>query len=387
MLIDAPALYRDLSIRNNLKLQGRVLGDLPKGRIGKLMKALHITPRDTGNRSVGGCPAGLKMKCAIAMAMLPFPRLLLLDEVFGGLDTDDSALFRDLAEAEMAERPMALLITGQFFSELYPFATDYLLLQKGKITRTYTREELQARIPEDLHRSQELEDAFRNSGPAGAAVYMRTPKVKGQPETAVLQDDPKTQYENIIDVFWACSPYYFRWILASNQGLLVIPLVFVIMFLARDFPNRVFNDSLYIGKRRRDVFWAKTLFYFLLAFLVSLVGILLLTVVYAGGAFRYLPAGYVWSRMAIHALMDACLMAVPFLLAFLLRNTVLTGFVTALYCVLIRYTNVIWPAAVKADKAIWAQGTFPLTPTLVCLGLLVVCVGVSRVLFEKQDLK
>lgn len=227
----------------------------------------------------------------------------------------------------------------------------------------------------------------RNSGPAGAAVYMRTPKVKGQPETAVLQDDPKTQYENIIDVFWACSPYYFRWILASNQGLLVIPLVFVIMFLARDFPNRVFNDSLYIGKRRRDVFWAKTLFYFLLAFLVSLVGILLLTVVYAGGAFRYLPAGYVWSRMAIHALMDACLMAVPFLLAFLLRNTVLTGFVTALYCVLIRYTNVIWPAAMKADKAIWAQGTFPLTPTLVCLGLLVVCVGVSRVLFEKQDLK
>lgn len=227
----------------------------------------------------------------------------------------------------------------------------------------------------------------RNSGPAGAAVYMRTPKVKGHPETAVLQDDPKTQYENIIDVFWACSPYYFRWILASNQGLLVIPLVFVIMFLARDFPNRVFNDSLYIGKRRRDVFWAKTLFYFLLAFLVSLVGILLLTVVYAGGAFRYLPAGYVWSRMAIHALMDACLMAVPFLLAFLLRNTVLTGFVTALYCVLIRYTNVIWPAAVKADKAIWAQGTFPLTPTLVCLGLLVVCVGVSRVLFEKQDLK
>jgi ABC-2 type transport system ATP-binding protein len=161
MLVDGPALYRDLSIRNNLKLQGRVLGDLPKGRIGKLMKALRITPRDTGNRSVGGCPAGLKMKCAIAMAMLPFPRLLLLDEVFGGLDTDDSALFRDLAEAEMAERPMALLITGQFFSELYPFATDYLLLEKGKITRTYTREELQARIPEDLHRSQELEDAFK----------------------------------------------------------------------------------------------------------------------------------------------------------------------------------------------------------------------------------
>ena len=101
------------------------------------------------------------MKCAIAMALLPFPRLLMMDEVFGGLDTDDSALFRDLIAGEMAERPMAVLITGQFFSELYPFATDYLLLEKGRILRSYTREALQARIPEDLHRAQELEDAFK----------------------------------------------------------------------------------------------------------------------------------------------------------------------------------------------------------------------------------
>ena len=161
MLIDAPALYRDLSIRNNLKLQSRILGGLPKGRIGSMMKALAITPRDTGNRTVGGCPNALKLKCAIAMAMLNFPSLVMLDEVFGGLDTDDSALFRDLAEKEMADRPMSLLITGQFFGELYPFATDYLLLEKGKIVKTYTREELEARIPEDLHRTTELEEAFK----------------------------------------------------------------------------------------------------------------------------------------------------------------------------------------------------------------------------------
>ena len=227
----------------------------------------------------------------------------------------------------------------------------------------------------------------KNSGPAGAAAYMRTPKVKGHPETAILQDDPKTQYENIIDVYWACSPYYFRWILAGNKGLLVIPLIFVVMFLARDFPNRVFNDSLYIGKRRREIFWGKTLFYFLLAFLISLAGILLLTIVYAGGVFRTLPAGYVWSRMLLHALVDTCIMAVPFLLAFLLRNTVLTGIVTALYCVLIRFTNAVYPAVLKADTAAWEQGVFPALMLVVNLAVLAVCVAASRILFEKQDLK
>ena len=225
------------------------------------------------------------------------------------------------------------------------------------------------------------------TSPDGAAARMRLPRVKNQPDTAVLQDEPGTKYENLIEVYWACSPHYFRWVLASNQGLMVIPLIFVVMFLARDFPSRVFNDSLYIGKRRREVFWGKTLFYFLLAFLVSLAGILLLTLVYANAVFRFLPAGYVWSRLLLHAFVDTCLMAVPFLLAFLTRNPVITGVLSALYGVLIRYTNVVYPAALKADMHTWEQGSFPAAMTLICLAILVVCVAVSRILFEKRDLK
>ncbi len=226
------------------------------------------------------------------------------------------------------------------------------------------------------------------TSPAGAAARMRLPRDKNDPESIVLRDDPQTAvYENLIEVYWACSPYYFRWVLASNQGLMVIPLVFVVMFLARDFPNRVFNASLYVGKRRREVFWGRTLFYFLLAFAVSLIGILLLTAVYASAVFRILPAGYVWSRILLHAFVDTCLMAVPFLVAFITRNPVVTGVISALYGVLIRYTGIIYPAAMKADITAWEQGAFPLAILLVNLAVLVVCVAVSAVLFEKQDMK
>ena len=218
------------------------------------------------------------------------------------------------------------------------------------------------------------------TSPSGAASYMRM--------QGVLDDDKDTaEYNELIEVYWACAPHYFRWILASNKGLLAIPLIFVVVFLVRDFPSRVFNASLYIGKRRREVFWGKTLFHFLLAFAVSLVGVLLLTLVYASAVFRTLPAGYVWSRLLLHAFADTCLMAVPFLIAFLTRNTVVTGFISALYCVLIRFTGIIYPAALKSDPAAWAQGTFPLAMTLICLGVLVVCVVISAVLFEKKELK
>ena len=156
-LVGEPALIRDLSIRGNLHYQSRLLGTVPKGRISTLMKALEITPRDTGSRSIGGCPAALKLKCAIAVALLNSPELLLLDNVYSGLDTDSTVLFRTLIETEMQLRPMAVLMTGNFASEHYPLATDYLLLQGGKIVSHITKEDIMAALPDEQPRSAELE--------------------------------------------------------------------------------------------------------------------------------------------------------------------------------------------------------------------------------------
>lgn len=156
-LIGEPALIRDLSIRGNLQYQSRILGTVPKGRISTLMKALEITPRDTGSRTIGGCPAALKLKCAIALSLLNEPELLILDSVYSGLDTDNSILFRKLIESEVQLRPMAILMTGNFPSEHYPLATDYLLMKNGKIVSHITKDDITAALPEEDIRSAELE--------------------------------------------------------------------------------------------------------------------------------------------------------------------------------------------------------------------------------------
>ena len=160
-LVDAPQLYGDLSIVNNMLLQSRVRGAVDKKRIGRLLRALKIAPRDIGRRTAGGCPATVKMRLGIAMAFLGAPRLLLLDEVYSGLDTDDSALLETLIREEMEERSMSLLITGQFFSELFPFATDYAFLDKGRIIARYTREQLQEKLPEEISKPNEYEAFYQ----------------------------------------------------------------------------------------------------------------------------------------------------------------------------------------------------------------------------------
>ena len=163
LLVDEPALWHDLSVAGNLEMQGRLLGKPDRKRMGKLMKALEILPRHTGRRRIGSCPQSIKLRTAAAMALLGAPKLLLLDELYAGLDSDDARLMDALLKAETEERQMAVLLTGSHLPLLWLTATDFLLLDKGRIRAQYTKEDLAARLPEEpdgsalLHLQEELE--------------------------------------------------------------------------------------------------------------------------------------------------------------------------------------------------------------------------------------
>ena len=146
MLVDEPALWTELSVAGNLETMGRILGKPDRKRMGKLMKALELLPRQTGRRSAGSCPASVKLRLGVAMALLGSPRLLMLDNIFAGLDSDDALRVVELLASETAEREMATLVTSPFLAALWPLATDYLFLHGGRIAGKYTKEDLAARI-------------------------------------------------------------------------------------------------------------------------------------------------------------------------------------------------------------------------------------------------
>lgn len=169
MLVGEPAICRELSVANNLEIQARIVGKVDKRRLGKLMKALALLPRQTGNRSAGSCPASIRVRLGTALALVGSPKLLLLDEPFSGLDSDDSIRLRELLEAECAERKMTVLMTSAFFAEVWDSATDFLVLDGGKLTAVYTKDELRSKMPAGEMKSGELE-AFFQSLRKGEAV-------------------------------------------------------------------------------------------------------------------------------------------------------------------------------------------------------------------------
>lgn len=162
MMVGEPAICGELSIANNLEMQCRITGKPNKRRIGKLMKGLGILPRDTGNRSAGSCPASIRVRLGTALALVASPKLLLLDEPFSGLDSDDSIRLRDLLAAEMADREMTVLMTAAFFGEVWDTATDFLVLEKGKLAAAYTKDALAAKMPEEGMKSSNLEAFFQS---------------------------------------------------------------------------------------------------------------------------------------------------------------------------------------------------------------------------------
>ncbi len=189
---------------------------------------------------------------------------------------------------------------------------------------------------------------------------------------------------DLIGVFQDVHPYQFRWVLSSRQGLLLIPLIFAAVFLALDFDRRSFNNALYTGQSRSRVFFAKLIFIFVVGFLINLIGICALTGIFAGTVYTRLPALYVWSRLALHALSDLALMAPPLMAVCLLRKTVFAAAVIVVYDLILRFTTLLPMTA--QDMDVWAQGGNT-TPTLLwSLGFLLVSAAVSYVVFRKVKL-
>ena len=168
MLVDEPALWGDLSVAGNLEMQGRLLGKTDRKRMGKLMKALEILPRHTGRRTIGSCPQSIKVRAAAAMALLGSPKLALLDELYAGLDSDDARLMDALLKAETEERGMAVLMTGSHLPLMWQPATDFLLLDQGRIRAHYTKEALLSRLPEEADGSAllKLQEALEQEAEA-----------------------------------------------------------------------------------------------------------------------------------------------------------------------------------------------------------------------------
>src|SRR6266568_1725631 len=92
-LIEAPAFYPSLSGRTNLEVLAH-LGGHPRSRVSQLLEMVELS--DRAKDPVRKYSQGMKQRLGVAVALLPDPELLILDEPANGLDPLGIIQMRDL---------------------------------------------------------------------------------------------------------------------------------------------------------------------------------------------------------------------------------------------------------------------------------------------------
>ena len=126
-------LFDDLTVEEHLELTASVYGVAKQegqDRIAQLLRALSL---EHGRRTfASACSHGMRKKTSFAMALLPNPRVLFLDEPFEAIDPVTSKIMRDLLQSA-ARRGITVFLTSHILPVAEEIATQLIMIRKGKI--------------------------------------------------------------------------------------------------------------------------------------------------------------------------------------------------------------------------------------------------------------
>lgn len=140
------SLYEDISAEQNLKffaslygLKGRELQE----RTAEALEVAGLTERkkDKVNTFSGGMKRRLNIACAIAH----HPEILIMDEPTVGIDPQSRNHILNSAK-KMREKGMTIIYTTHYMEEVEEISTRIIIMDKGEIIATGTKEKLKEEI-------------------------------------------------------------------------------------------------------------------------------------------------------------------------------------------------------------------------------------------------
>lgn len=139
-LIENPAFFGNLTAYQNLRYYCYQKGITDLKQIDEALDLVQLT--DVKNKKFRKFSLGMKQRLGIAFAVLDNPDLIILDEPINGLDPIGISELRDTFRKLSQERGITLIISSHILSELYAVANRFLFIDKGKVLKEVTKQEL-----------------------------------------------------------------------------------------------------------------------------------------------------------------------------------------------------------------------------------------------------
>ncbi|MCE9647883.1 MAG: ABC transporter ATP-binding protein [Chloroflexi bacterium] len=171
-LVESPAAYSELSVRENLDVARRLHGIQNPKVVDEVIE--QLTLGSYADRKAGTLSSGNFQRLGLARALLHKPELLLLDEPANGLDPAGVIEIRELLKSLVQQKGVTVFMSSHILTEVDRLATRIGIIHKGQLIEELDTDRLEKMRSKYLEiQARDLESAFASLQNAGYKAVMK----------------------------------------------------------------------------------------------------------------------------------------------------------------------------------------------------------------------
>lgn len=150
-IIESPAIYKDLSAYENVRMHANMYGNVSKSDIEHTLDILNLLKYK--NDKAGRFSLGMKQRLGLAIAFVSNPDLIILDEPVNGLDIEGVVAVREIIKKLNEKRNTTFIISSHLASEIEKTCNRVAVIYEGELIS-------QATVEEALEKNSSMEEYF-----------------------------------------------------------------------------------------------------------------------------------------------------------------------------------------------------------------------------------
>jgi len=158
-IVDAPAFYDNLTGLENLRIFSSLTGHVAPHRYRETLRWVNLSGRENDNVRVYS--HGMRQRLGLAQALLPEPKLLVLDEPTDGLDPQGIREIRQLLVDLAQQHGLTIFLSSHLLHEVERICNRIAIIDQGRLLYQGT---VQSLLEADLQfkiRTDRTEQAFQ----------------------------------------------------------------------------------------------------------------------------------------------------------------------------------------------------------------------------------
>jgi len=140
-LVETPHAYGELTVRENLEAIRRLRPGTDRSAVSRIIDQLALTAY--ADRRAGTLSLGNAQRLGLAKALIPHPRLLILDEPANGLDPAGIVEIRNLLLDLAQNQGVTVFMSSHILGEVSRLATRIGIIHQGRLIQELDVDELE----------------------------------------------------------------------------------------------------------------------------------------------------------------------------------------------------------------------------------------------------